>query len=259
MSRLNRYITESRAQAIDEDKFIDLARKNCSDILKYYSNGSNKRIYRGGSLRSEFGYADVSKFEERKSRNTNNYYTLIMNHSKSWKQYPKRNLICSTDYMYASGYGNKLSLVLPYNGVKIGVCSSDDIWDSFPTLDNLHSSVENLNYILSSISEITIGKEIGDSNIQSFKKDLKEFDDKYDYKDILHGIKNNFFEDIIKDTLKLLYKGDMYKLIESLLDPVKNKFKLVKSGDKLPSNREVWMDGKVLFLDFNKIDILETL
>jgi hypothetical protein len=65
------------------------------------------------------------------SLNTANYYTLIINNDPSWSAFPKRNVIASTEPRnpYPGTY-----VLLPYDGTKIGVCLSYDIWMSFHTI-----------------------------------------------------------------------------------------------------------------------------
>lgn len=69
----------------------------------------------------------------RRSRNAySNYYTLIINNAPAWKNYPKRQTICSTSLeRVISGYAdnNKQAFrVYPKNGAKIGIVPDEDIW-----------------------------------------------------------------------------------------------------------------------------------
>jgi hypothetical protein len=59
--------------------------------------------------------------------------------------------------------------------------------------------------------------------------------------------------------LMLLIKYDPNKTtfleyIQKLLSPEPNGFKLKKSGDKLPKEREVWTDSKSVLVDMVNID-----
>jgi len=59
-----------------------------------------------------------------------NFYTMIINNSKTWAKFPKRQIICSTSKQYTKTYGN-IFRVYPHNRAKIGICPKKDIWDSY--------------------------------------------------------------------------------------------------------------------------------
>jgi len=94
---------------------------------------------------------------ERKSMNTAlNFYTLFINHSPAWKNFPKRQTICSTDIdRVRDGYSieaKDVFRVYPKNGAKIGICPEEDIWDSGfneynNTLETIFSFAERLKKI----------------------------------------------------------------------------------------------------------------
>ena len=121
-------LTEGRGKAIDEYEAAELFKKNC----KQYKWGE-QTFYRGveGRLLQPY-FIDPSK-SERKSANTSNFYTLWIDNSKKWADYPKRSksLICTTQAQTAAGYGTSY-MMIPYDGAKIGVCPSYDMWESFP-------------------------------------------------------------------------------------------------------------------------------
>ena len=110
------------------------------------------RIYRGvHNINVDPKYVDPTQFN-RKSSSTSNFYTVIIDNSPAWSKYPKRSqsLVCSTNFEYASGYG-KTYLVIPIDGVPIGVCSEDDFWGSFSNVSsnlNGHSMAEFNDHIL---------------------------------------------------------------------------------------------------------------
>ena len=53
-------------------------------------------IYRSMSLDENVHfYMEISKEENRESRYSSNQYTLLMNNLPSWRNFPKRQLICS--------------------------------------------------------------------------------------------------------------------------------------------------------------------
>src|SRR5271168_3608736 len=112
-------------------KVIRALEENCSNAIQAMKE--NKFIYKGfnTNLGHNFLLTDPSQ-KERKSANTSNQYTLLMDNLPAWKEYPKRSrsLVCSTSSDRAASYGN-VYLVLPFNGARIGICPEYDIWDSF--------------------------------------------------------------------------------------------------------------------------------
>jgi hypothetical protein len=90
-------------------------------------------IYRGLRGSATYPYWVVNPVKSyRVSRNTNNFYTGLLDKLPAWKDYPKRSrsIICSSNPAYCESYGNVV-VVLPVNGAKIGVCPEEDIWASF--------------------------------------------------------------------------------------------------------------------------------
>lgn len=118
--------------------------------------------------RTGFAVIDPSK-TTRKSKSTGNYYTTILDNIPSRKDFPKRSraLIASTDKTTAKGYAastTKPLVLIPYNGVKIGVVNKPDIWNTkIPKFFNLSNvSIEDLNAVWKKI------KDIDDSDWSSF-------------------------------------------------------------------------------------------
>ena len=124
-------LNEGRTKPLDSEKAKDILHTKCSNALKAFSR--NKRyIFRGiQDFDGDYGYINSSNFEDRTSANASNEYTILINDIlPSWKKYPKRNIICTISGAYASDYGVTYN-VFPFNGTKIGVCPSMDIWSSF--------------------------------------------------------------------------------------------------------------------------------
>lgn len=89
-------------------------------------------IYRG--IEAYYSYRPFIVFPSAKALRTSayaqlNYYTMVMNNSKAWSKFPKRQIICTTDKSKASEYGS-IFRVFPKNNAIIGVCPHADIWDS---------------------------------------------------------------------------------------------------------------------------------
>lgn len=190
--KFKQYLIEGRTKKIDVYKALDLIKKNCSHALKQWQTGT--KIYRGiEDFGNDFGFIDgkTSHEDNRRSRNTANYYTLIMNNGSQWKRFPDRNIICTTDRTKADYYGDVYHM-FPYNGSKIGVASDHDIWYSFTSslngelLNSFNASVEK---ILSVPDVAMRNKKMGyfgdmegtyDNSWRDFKKACDNFDEWYD-------------------------------------------------------------------------------
>lgn len=114
-----------RKEIENVDDVVKLIKEKC-DVKNY--------LYRGFEDDGDYYIIDGSK-GERVSKNTTNYYTLILDQifatGSAYKNYPLRSksIICSTSKKTASHYGN-VYVVLPFKGVDIGYIGSDDIWNS---------------------------------------------------------------------------------------------------------------------------------
>lgn len=243
--RFEQYIlneNSGRSKDISFDKTKEMLHKNCSQALKAWKKNKGY-IYRGSYTKiGKYGYMDSSKFKERTSANTTNEYTVLINHIlDSWKQYPKRNVICSTDDNNAATYGDTYH-VFPFDNTKIGVCSNFDIWSSFKNFDQLtdvNSFITDTYGNYDSVKDLE--KWLKNTKIGELDGDI--LDDKY-YRDFLN------------------YNFDMtiYDLFNNiLLNPKKNGFKLVNVGTPLPKDREVWFDGKAVMVKYWPKDIMEKL
>lgn len=203
--RLEKYLNEKtyyedasgRVQEIDIETWIKLAKENCMDAIGTALKHDGE-IWRGDYNKGIFFKGDAS-VSTRRSRNTSNYYTLWMDNHSSWSKFPKRSksFICCTDKSYADGYGSNLKLILPYNGVKIGVCSGDDLWNSFPNIRSGLGDASDFNYILQTFINIilTDSKDMFDNSVyydtdwSTFKKAIKQVDE-YNIDDMPNLIEN---------------------------------------------------------------------
>ena len=93
-----------------------------------------------------------SKPVERFSRDNINNYTLMMDNSKKWSEFPKRSkaFICSSHF-FSKFY------VIPVDASKWGICSKDDIFYSFKKLiilNKYHISVTSIKQFFEDLAEI---------------------------------------------------------------------------------------------------------
>lgn len=121
---------------VDLEKAVELLNTHCKDALWMLKNDSP--IWRAqydpfGKMLGNDGVSviDPSK-TQRKSENTSNYYTLILDNHPEMVDFPKRSrsLIASATDSYPRTMidDDDPWAVIPYDGVKIGVCPHEDIW-----------------------------------------------------------------------------------------------------------------------------------
>lgn len=214
--RLVNYLNESRTKPLDTEHVKYLLKNEFSDMAKNLLKG--EVLYRGMKTKSDYSFLDPSRFKTRRSANTSNYYTLFINNHPMWEDYPKREIICSTDELYAEDYGD-LHLILPENGAKIGICSDDDIWNSMNVLD--------LN------TELELRYDITQDSYEEMKKQTQNIP----YKETSMSI---------------------WDYMEKIWNPDKNNFDVTTTKNlKLPNKREVWTDAKCIVVNQDKDEELD--
>ena len=162
---------DTRSKNLDIDKAIKIAADNCKDILKIYKSEPGKHFYRGTSggayKLTDPGTAPTERISAYADYN---YYTILINNLPAWKDYPKRAIVGSTGFNKAMFYGNNLYIMLPFDGSKIAICPSMDIFGSF--------SVGGANYFNTFLHNLTksylnrVGKNIPYKRLEKFLKSI---------------------------------------------------------------------------------------
>jgi len=241
-------LTEGRSKSISKEKAFDIITNKCSQVLESYKIG--KVIYRGLRFQNkQYLSVNPSNFE-RKSANTLNYYTLLVDNSPYWKDYPKRSksIICTTNKFTANDYGS-VYVVFPYNNAKIGICPANDFWDSF--LIGLQIGLESFNDILQGLLE-ELNIDIEDSSFANIKNAFKQFDKLYQNNpDIIKEYNDPRLNRIFED-----YKGEgLLNYFNKQMNPKKNYFMLQNIGKPIKCNDcEVWTDSKCVLVDKNVLN-----
>uniref|UniRef100_A0A6M3IS36 Uncharacterized protein n=3 Tax=viral metagenome TaxID=1070528 RepID=A0A6M3IS36_9ZZZZ len=247
--RLKQYlIVEGRGKQISLDEALNIAPKYMTSIKRYIKN--NEHIARDITIITDYYLVDPKKVKEpRKSRYTENYYTLIMDNSKKWSKYPKRSLslTCSME----KGELSRDYYVFPKNDANIGVCSNKDLWWSFKKGLSPLNDLTMLTYTIKDLLDETyFNSQDDDYNI--FKQQCKFFDNYIKEKDkSINNILSNpgsFNYSRIVSFFDNNYKGDLYQMIEDVLDPIKNGFNRTTPNGKWYNEREVWTDSESLMI-----------
>ena len=115
-------------------EIIQLFKDNCKEFLFddtkiFRSVNINKKWLKWNKSLTKSTYLyKGKKFRNSAYMNGENTYTFIINHTEPWKNYPKRELICSLNTIRA--FSNSFYRVIPYDNTKWGVVPSNDIQDT---------------------------------------------------------------------------------------------------------------------------------
>jgi len=250
---LEHYYTDAKlwkgTKALTEKETIKLLQTECLDYFDYNLDKLILRYSQMGGMK--YIYTDPQKFN-RKSSNTSNYYTLIMNNDPSWEHLPKRKLSCShteIDSDEVKDRGNEdVYVVVPFDGNVWGVCPKIDMWDSIKNLGD--KRLDHLNRQLEDIADY-LQMRLRDDNIKNFKEDLKEIDLELKNAD---DINYDHFDNLVynfKDS------GDIYQYLVDLLEPNKNNIKLLSTREvynMTGKDKEVWTEGKCLMIQVDEYE-----
>jgi hypothetical protein len=260
----------NRTTSIDFNVGLEGIKKSAMHAVRKYKQGFT--ILRGlDKETSKITLVRPSLFN-RKSRNTYNIYTSLMDTLPSWENYPKRSksIICTNSLSSASSYGH-IYIVLPTDGAKVGVCSGRDLWFSFPYIqkrlkESTMNSFNDLFAILFVAARIdpydiepsTIGRYLRDIDlhISNTQGGLYEF-----ISPVLKRFSNIKVESMMED-MENYYDGDMVEYFNELMDPAKNNFYLTTienySFDTDKRGNEIWLSADSFMVksdDPNNVDI----
>jgi hypothetical protein len=242
-------LNEGRSKSITEDQAVDGIRKDCKMMLAAIKKKTG--LFRGVYAESnQFLKVQPSKFN-RESANTSNLYTLVIDNHPKWKKYPKRgkSIICTTHDGNASAYGD-VFYVFPKDGSSYGICPNSDMWISF-----YKSGIDELDYdfnhaVLNFAKKLGVDtKPLYGTNYRDLVMMLTEMDKEIMVQDV-----------IVKYNLKFAkskYDNDMLKLLQEILDPVRNGFKVINNPNQLPprdGGLEIWTSGDCYMVGQNWIE-----
>lgn len=232
MTKFINWLNEGRSRDLYEKEVVDLLQNNCKQALTKWQKGF--RIFRATYKRDDFLLTKPTG--DRRSANVeSNYYTLILNNHPLWKNYPKREIICSGGSgLRAKNHGlDGVFWVFPYDNAKIGICPVDDIWRSFEELkDKGIFNMKQFNELI----EFS-GLNIPDDNWNNFVRMAKEVT----VNDIVKDVYWSMGGGLTSDDLEM----HLYHFITKYMAPESNNFKVqtmnqynINPNDDL----EVWTD-----------------
>jgi len=234
----------------------------------YHKTLESQHIFRGirGSAYYPYWVVQPSK-TYRTSKNTNNFYTGLLDKLPSWSEYPKRSrsVICTTGYDAAQAFGNVLQ-VFPQNGAKIGICSMDDFWASFPFVKNRIGiyAMDEFNSIFTNIFReiyFPLGRDSRDLTEETYNDFFETLNEKVSKEKMFNQIEIDFWGDnkssFIND-IEQNFNGDWEEYFDGLLNPESNRFELQTietfniKRQRLKGYREIWTDAVSLMIDADK-------
>jgi hypothetical protein len=240
---------------------LKFAKANCQTALKE----DEPLMFRGIEITPGQYILDQST-HIRNSANTSNEYTLVIDNSPEWNNFPKRSqsLICASRgaYSYAQDFGEMFIIIPTEECVnKIGIASNSDFWGSFgESLESYFGvdMLDDMNHTIRAYLEQATKDDFklpkNNTDFRLLKKAFKEIE-KY-FKKSSHKLsqrERDMFKEIIDGKISFL------AYVQRALDPHKNGLivapysKLASIGDD--SKRELWVSGKCLAIPVNGVYI----
>lgn len=228
--------------ALEVEEAIQLLNSKCKNAL--WMLKEDAAIYRS-DISSEprlalgqHGFATVdTSATERKSENTSNYYTVILDNIPSRKDFPKRSrsFIASMDSRRALEFArhdiNNLFIIIPFDTAKIGCVNKWDVWETYVSMFGVRRQLPDVNNVFARLG------------LSADWTSFEEFDAKLKAKD--KGALAAFDKIFGKDDLPV-----------SFLDSIDASFSPAATGHRayttatLPHNvsGEVWVSGECVLI-----------
>lgn len=228
---------KQKLDSSDPKKIIDMIKSNC------FNMNIKKPYWRGMKSSGDCLLIDGSK-GQRKSNDTTNYYTMLIDHfAKKDQPLRTKSLICETNAgknyakRYADMHMGDLYAVYPYDNADIGFVGKQDIWDVEVNIngDKLRTVKWNDQFKAAGLDESSY-----DSFIASIKKIFdKPEADRSQKETQIYMTFGRKFENVEKH-LENAYSAD------------KLKFKIGSTATIDGSKEsEVWISGNCIFVKYD--------
>lgn len=261
--RFKQFISESRGQDITLEESAEWIKKN-SKIMMAELLGANHLLYRGIAGADKPKIGDSSKYA-RTSANTLNYYTLLIDSSDNWKEYPNRSksFICSTDINYAKKFGD-VNLVFPTDNTVFGQVPVGDFWNGFSSLNIIDvDNMDRFNYwLLLMTSMFDKDADLEKASADQWRRALKSISSD-DIAKLAQAESDNRMIQLVDRAMKRFKLSTFEQLVDRILDPRENGFELVHADawdDFYVARNEYWFADEAVFIPINmKAKLLEIL
>jgi hypothetical protein len=240
-------------QSLEVERAIEELNRHAKDAL--WMLYENRPLYRGDRsnniediMKTGFATVDPSA-TRRKSENTSNYYTVILDNHPDYKDFPKRSrsFIGTTNLVIAQHYSglNKPLIMIPYDDVKIGMVNERDIWGVRISPFN-HTMSMDFERANRPFKRMGINPNI--KSFEDFDKLLKSGD-----RFAIENLKKAY--DLTnKEALK--YSKRFMEEIWRAYSPKETGFRVytTKTLPRKYVDTEVWVGGKVMLIDVDMWD-----
>ena len=226
-------VTPYQAENLQLEKAMTLLNAHCTEALAMLETP----IWRSMKDHQEpLVFIDTTN-SERKSQNTSNHYTLLLDNSPYYKLWPKRSksLIATTDDRYARGFVGTMYALFPFNGTRIGVCPVRDIWEVMATLPefqtNIHTTFEGIadmcrNYLY--LPDTSYAEFVAAVKLPRVEEELRYLSN--------GKVGSEDFIDVLNRGMAPDRTGMQIKTIKSF-------------ASKHPMDNEVWFSGKCIAIE----------
>ena len=240
--------------SLDVDKAITLLNAHCKNAL--WMLLEDRPIYRGdpdsaphNSLKKH-GFAAVdTTATERKSQNTSNWYTQILDNHPHRQHFPKRSrsFIASCDKHRAHDYagwgenGEVLRLI-PADDAKIGLVNREDMWDTRISLFGKSNDIESFNRKFGLLLNDSVSWAASWEKIQQFDKLLKNKDET-----AISHFQNVFY--LSAEEAKRYSTEFLENILVAYSEKSTKHSSVTTSTMPHDYSGEVWVGGKVIIIE----------
>ncbi len=235
------------SKTITESEFDKIRKENCKNWTKV-----DTELFRGMPDLGDYVFVDPKMGDFRSSIEDTNIHLELMSNLPSWKDYPKydRCVIGGTPGSATGTYGDTVYEVVPFDGIKIGVCPFSTVWESFGNeFNEFGGDIYLVEYFLGSIGLDSNWIQIGGETLENKLKSIKSFD-----------LEKEEVDDFIIDCAIYLKKSkeevtgeDCYNFINDyIFNPEKRGFEL-KTYDldfTVEKSKQIWTEGPVLLVKY---------
>ncbi len=238
------------SRTITESEFDKIRKENCKNWTKVETE-----LFRGMPDLGDYVFVDPKMGDFRSSIEDTNIHLELMSNLPSWKDYPKydRCVIGGTPGSATGTYGDTVYEVVPFDGIKIGVCPFSTVWESFGNeFNEFGGDIYLVEYFLGSIGLDSNWIQVGGETLETKLKSIKSFD-----------LEKEEVDDFIIDCAIYLKKSkeevtgeDCYNFINDyIFNPEKRGFEL-KTYDidfNVNKGKQIWTEGPVLLVKYGLV------
>ena len=243
--------------AKDTDEIVALIRKHCTEAVQSWEDSNGDReLWRGSKNKRPSGIFRPDT-GERKSANSGNYYTMLLDSNPLNKDFPKRSksFITTTKLRVARAYGKKGTVyaVFPFDGVKVGLVNQSDIWETPVIFGNgkefaMKTTLQEMNQDFWPEMHQALGFDAG------WTPTMEDLLDQYEQKDPALFIQECIDQKILpKDEYS---ESQAKSLFDSFLDQIPIAYSYKSMGCKLEDagafadeDTEVWFSGPCIMVN----------